>query len=194
MSDEPAGDSSVTLLLAAAERGDAGADARLYALVYDDLRRCAHRQARGHRNLTLSTTALVNETYLKLSQTQSILPASRLHFMALAARAMRQILVDNARRVGAEKRGGAMAFVTLDDGVPESAGDAIEVLALDKALRSLEDVNARASRVVHLHFFGGMSFVEIGELEGLNERTVKRDWQAARLLLAAEMRDGASTA
>lgn len=191
MSDDSAGDRSVTLLLAASERGDAGADAQLYALVYEDLRRCAHRQARGHRNLTLSTTALVNETWLKLSHSQSILPSSRLHFMAVAARAMRQILVDNARRVGAEKRGGAMEFVTLDERVPEAGDDAIEILALDKALRSLEQVDARASRVVHLHFFGGMSFVEIGELEGLNERTIKRDWQAARLLLASEMRGGA---
>jgi RNA polymerase sigma factor (TIGR02999 family) len=188
MSDEPAGDSSVTHLLAAAERGDPGADDRLYARVYDDLRACAHRQARGHRNATMSTTALVHETYLKLSQTHSMMPSSRLHFMALAARAMRQILVDNARRVGAEKRGGAMEFVTLDERFPEAAGDAIEVLALDKALQSLEQVDARASRVVHLHFFAGMSFVEIGELEGLNERTIKRDWQAARLLLASEMR------
>jgi RNA polymerase sigma factor (TIGR02999 family) len=194
MTQEQDGNRDVTHLLAAAERGEPGADDRLYSLVYEDLRACAHRQARGYRNLTLSTTALVHETYLKLSQAQSMLPSSRLHFMALAARAMRQILVDSARRVGAEKRGGAMEFVTLDERFPESTGDAIEVLALDKALRSLEDIDARASRVVHLHFFAGMSFVEIGELEGLNERTIKRDWQAARLLLASEMRDGASGA
>jgi RNA polymerase sigma factor (TIGR02999 family) len=182
-------DDSVTSLLAAAERGEDGAEDRLYALVYADLHRCAQRQSRGARDATLSTTALVHETFLKLTQAQAMLPSSRRHFMALAARAMRQILVDNARRVGADKRGGQMIFVTLDERFPAAADDALEVLALDHALRTLEQVDARACRVVQLHFFAGMSFAEIGELEGLNERTIKRDWQAARLMLAAEMQD-----
>ena len=112
---------------------------------------------------------------------------SRRHFMALAARAMRQVLVDHARRAGAEKRGGDALLVTLDDRLPETASEALEVLALDRALGTLEQVDPRAARVVQLHFFGGLTFPAIAELEGLNERTVKRDWQAAKMLLAAEM-------
>jgi RNA polymerase sigma factor (TIGR02999 family) len=108
--------------------------------------------------------------------------------MALSARAMRQIMVDYARRAGAEKRGGGAIFVTLDEQVRDGTEEALEVLALDRALATLESIDARASRVVQLHFFAGMTFPAIAELEGVNERTVKRDWQAARLLLAAEMR------
>lgn len=180
-------DDSVTGLLDSAQRGDERAGDRLFALLYDELRQCAHRQLRRSSSETLSTTALVSETYLKLIQASSLAAESRQHFMALAARAMRQVLVDHARRVGADKRGGGALFVTLDDRHPESTSEALEVLALDRALGTLEQIDARAARVVHLHFFAGLSFPAIAELEGLNERTVKRDWQAARLLLAGEL-------
>lgn len=180
---------SVTGLLDAAESGDEAAQDRLFSLLYDELRRCAHRQL-GGGGRTLSTTALVHETYVKLIAADTLRLHSRQHFMALAARAMRQVLVDHARRIGAGKRGGAAAFVTLDERIPETPSEACEVLALDQALDQLEKIDGRAARVVQLHFFGGLTFQEIAELEGLNERTIKRDWQAARLMLASTMAHG----
>jgi RNA polymerase sigma factor (TIGR02999 family) len=173
-------------LVNAAGRGDGAATDRVFALLYDELRRCAHRQL-GGASRTLSTTALVHETYVKLTAVDALRLESRQHFMALAARAMRQVLVDHARRVGAGKRGGDAVFVTLDERHADGADEAVEVLALDRALRVLEDVDQRACRVVQLHFFAGLTFTEIGALEGLNERTIKRDWEAARRLLAVEM-------
>ena len=182
---------SPTELLDAAGRGDEAAQGRLFTLLYDELRRCAHRQL-GGRGETLSTTALVHETFVKLVAADTLRLESRRHFMALAARAMRQVLVDHARRAGADKRGGDAVFVTLDDRVPDAPPEASEVLALDRALAELERIHARAARVVQLHFFGGLSFISIAELEGLNERTIKRDWQAARLLLASAIGPAAS--
>lgn len=180
----------VTALLAASSRGDGAAQDRLFTLLYDELRRCARAQLRGNAGLTLSTTALVNETYVKLAAAAQLNTSSRQHFMALAARAMRQVMVDHARRVQADKRGGGAVMVTLDDSLPDDPGDALDVLALDQALNTLEQIDERAARVVQLHFFGGLAFPEVAELEGLTVRTVMRDWQAARALLAAEMRTG----
>lgn len=174
---------SPTELLDAAGSGDEAAQGRLFALLYDELRHCAHRQ-RGAGE-TLSTTALVHETFVKLVAADTLRLESRRHFMALAARAMRQVLVDHARRAGADKRGGGAISVTLDERMPDTPPEACEVLALDRALAELERVDARAARVVQLHFFGGLTFFAIAELEGLNERTIKRDWQAARLVLAS---------
>ncbi len=179
---------SPEVLLDASARGDAASSGHLFDLLYDELRRCAHRQLRQHASDTLSTTALVHETWLKLIQSPTLPLESRRHFMALAARAMRQVLVDHARRCQAEKRGGGAVFVTLDERVADVGETALEVLALDRALSSLEQVDERAARVVSLHFFAGLSFPAIAEIEGLNERTIKRDWQAARLMLADAMR------
>ncbi len=179
----------VTELLHAVENGNGEAQNRLFTLLYDELRRCAHHQLIGGGR-TLCTTALVHETYVKLIATDALRLQSRQHFMALAARAMRQVLVDHARRIGASKRGGGALQVTLDERLPEAPSEAAEVLALDQALDELEKIDGRAARVVQLHFFGGLGFAEIAELEGLNERTVKRDWQAARLMLASTMSTG----
>ncbi len=184
-------DEDIDNWLARAGQGDSDASERLFERLYDELRQCAHRQLHGARGLTLSTTALVHETYLKLVQSPTLPLESRRHFMALAARAMRQVLVDHARRRQADKRGGDAVLVTLDERVPDADDAAFEVLALDRALDALEEIDARAARVVSLHFFGGLSFPAIAEIEGLNERTIKRDWQAARLLLADEIRGNA---
>lgn len=177
---------SISRLLEAAEGGDPTAHDRLFTLLYDELRRCAHRQLGGSAQ-TMSTTALVNETYLKLVSAQTLKLGSRQHFMALAARAMRQVMVDQARAIGASKRGGDQLQVTLDEHIPDTPAEALEVLALDQALGELEKIDERAARVVQLHFFGGLTFGAIGELEGLNERTIKRDWEAARRMLALTM-------
>ena len=184
-------DEGCTQLLIAAGRGDAEASGQLFARLYEELRHCARRQLRGRAGSLVSTTVLVHETYLKLIHAERLEAGSRGHFMALAARAMRQVLVDHARRRQADKRGGDAIFVTLDERAADAAGAALEVLALDRALTSLEQIDARAARVVSLHFFGGLSFPAIAEIEGLNERTVKRDWQAARLLLADQIRGNA---
>lgn len=177
---------SASELLDAVQRGSDEARNRLFILLYDELRRCAHRQLGGGCE-TLSTTVLVHETYVKLIAADTLPLHCRRHFMALAARAMRQVLVDHARRAGADKRGGAAAFVTLDERIAETPVDACEVLALDRALNDLERIDERAARVVQLHFFGGLTFAAIAELEGVVERTIKRDWQAARLMLASTM-------
>lgn len=179
-------DQDLSALIAAVERGDTVARNRLFELLYGELRQCAHRQLHGAGHI-LSTTALVHETYLKLIASEHLRLDSRRHFMALAARAMRQVLVDHARKRGADKRGGEALMVTLDDRMADAPGDALEVLQLDQALSELEKIDERAARVVQLHFFGGLTFRAIAELEGLAERTVKRDWQAARLMLAAGM-------
>ena len=181
---------AITGLLQAAGRGEDDARQRLFQLLYDELHRCAHRQLRKAGDHTLSTTALVHETYLKLAGGNTLDASSRAHFMALAARAMRQVLIDHARRVQAEKRGGGLQVVTLDEHLPERTDTAVDVLALDQALSQLESVDDRAARVVQWHFFGGLSFAEIAQIEGLTVRTVLRDWQAARALLALEMRQG----
>jgi RNA polymerase sigma factor (TIGR02999 family) len=180
----------VTALLAACGQDDGAAQDRLFTLLYEELRQCARRQLRGNAGLTLSTTALVNETYVKLAVASQLNTRSRQHFMALAARAMRQVMVDHARRLQADKRGGGALMVTLDEHLPEEPADAVDVLALDQALTTLEQIDGRAARVVQLHFFAGLAFPEVAELEGLTVRTVMRDWQAARALLAAEMASG----
>jgi len=182
---------AITDLLFAAGRGDAAAQNRLYPLLYDELHRCAHRQLRGAAGDTLSTTALVNETCLKLLAGATLDVGGRAHFMALAARAMRQVLIDSARRNGADKRGGFALKVTLDANAAAAPDAAADVLALDQALTTLEQVDERAARVVQLHFFAGLPFAEIAELEGITVRTVMRDWQAARALLAGQLRQDA---
>ncbi|HET8898603.1 MAG TPA: ECF-type sigma factor [Rhodanobacteraceae bacterium] len=177
----------MTQLLGAVEQGDAAATDRVFGLLYDELRQCARRQRHGAGE-TISTTALVHETYVKLTRAGHLHLEGKRHFMALAARAMRQVLVDHARRAGAEKRGGGLLQVTLNESLNRAPDDAVEVLALDQALADLEKIDERAARVVQLHFFAGLTFAAIGELEGLTERTIKRDWDAARRLLAASMR------
>lgn len=181
---------AVTELLVAAGSGSATAQGRLFQLLYDELHLCAHRQLRGAAMETLSTTALVNETYLKLVAGAKLDVASRAHFMALAARAMRQVLIDRARRSAADKRGGGAVRVTMQEGAEQGPDAAADVMALDHALVQLEQVDERAARVVQLHFFGGLPFAQIAELEGLTVRTVLRDWQAARALLAAQLQAG----
>lgn len=168
-------------LLRACAAGDARAYDVLFASIYDDLRGRAHRLRRAPDS-TLSTTALVHETYLKLAGAD-VAPNDRLHFFAIAARAMRQILINAARDGAAQKRGGGLAPATLDSGLADGANDPVDILVLDEALDRLGDADPRLRQVVDLHFFAGLSLAEAGELLGISERTATRDWRTARALL-----------
>jgi RNA polymerase sigma factor (TIGR02999 family) len=172
--------SEVTRLLDAGRAGDADALARLIPLLYEDLRAAARRQlAREHAPRTLHATALVHEAYLKLAGAGGVVAANRSHFLALAARAMRQVLVDQARQRQASKRGGGWARTTLH-GAIAAEFDPAELLALDQALERLEE---RQRVVVECRFFAGMEETEIAAVLGVSERTVRREWVKARAWL-----------
>ena len=175
------GEREVTRLLRAAQEGEPSALERLIPLVYEDLRRLARRQLRheyGER--TLNATALVHESYLKLGK-GAVIARDRAHFLAIAARAMRQVLVDHARdRTAAMRGGGFWERTTLTDGAWVGEFDADGMLALDDALGELE---ARQRQVVECRFFGGMEEQEIAAALGVSERTVHRDWVKARAWL-----------
>jgi RNA polymerase sigma-70 factor (ECF subfamily) len=174
---------NVTALLRAWKAGDLAAGDQLTDLVYDELRRVARRQLRREgRQATLNTNELVHESYLRLVG-QAGAFENRAHFFALAATLMRRILVDRARQRRAAKRGGAEHHVTLDEqslvGLPRS----IDVIALDGALDELATFDPEQSRLVELHFFGGLSFEEVASVLGVSPATVYREWRIARLWL-----------
>lgn len=182
--------SEITRLIEAVHDGDADAFDRMVALVYPELRRIAHRQMRGQGGaLTLGTTALVHESYLKLAARGAGDWQDRAHFFAAAARAMRHILIDHARRNATAKRGGGqrrVAFLEAERGIEVQAD---LLLALDDALTRLEQRDARQHRVVECRFFGGMSEAETAAALGVTTRTVRRDWLKARTWLYAALYD-----
>ena len=181
----------VTRLLAAARAGDAAASGRLFELVYDDLRRLAARHVRGARNAGPSATSLVHEAFLRLNRRDELPYADRTHFFAVASRAMRQIVIDEARSRSAGKRGGGQANLDLDElQVAAPASPVEELLAIHDALTALEREDPRLAEVVEWHFFGGLTFGEIAEARGVSERTVLRDWRAARALLHDRLESG----
>ena len=189
------GADDVTRLLHQLHSGDANALDRLYPLVYDELRRAAVRAlARERASHTLQATELVHEAYLKLLGPLNVNWQNRAHFLAVAARAMRQILVDHARRRQADKRGGGVEHVTLGDPEADLSLPAEELLALDDALQRLEAVEPRLRTVVEYRFFGGLTEREIAEVLGVTERTVQRDWVKARAWLHKEIYPAAGTA
>lgn len=179
-----AGPGEITQILAAAQRGDRKSMDRLLPLVYDELRAAAHRQLRHRRpGQTLDTPALVNEAYLKLVDQTLAGYNDRAHFLAVAAVTMRHILVDYARRRGAQKRGGDNIRVTLDErrlGIDSRAAD---ILAIDQALDALSALSERLGKLVELRFFGGLTVQETAAVLEVSERTVKRDWRKARAFL-----------
>jgi RNA polymerase sigma-70 factor, ECF subfamily len=176
--------SDATALLATADSGDGAALDRLVPLLYDELRVMAHRQlARERRNETLQTTALVHEAYLRLVDDSRVTRRGRAYFFAAAARAMRQVLVDHARRRNAEKRGGGARALSLDEEQIAVDEFAAELLDLDRALEQLATLNPRHARVVECRFFAGMSVEETAESLGVSPRTVKYDWTLARAWL-----------
>ncbi len=174
-------DADITGLLLAWRAGDADAFDRLFPLVYDQLRGIAHRQlGRERTGHTLDSTGLVHEAYLKLVDQTRVQWTDRVHFFAVAAQVMRRVLVDYARRLRAEKRGGAPKRVSLTDAVLVAEQRADTLVALDEALTELTGVDARLSRVVECRFFGGLTEEETAEALGVTARTVRRDWTKAK--------------
>lgn len=183
-------DRPITRLIRELQDGNEAARDELMPLVYDEMRRIAHRQLRGQRpGHTLSTTALVHEAYLRLMGRGPGDWTDRSHFFALAARAMRQVLIDYARRFGSAKRGGGWRRIPLDKAVLNVEEQSDLLLALDEALTRLAAVNERASRVVECRFFGGLTEVETAAVLGVTERTIRRDWLKAKLWLYADLVD-----
>lgn len=176
----------VTVLLARARAGDDAALGAAYSAVYDELKRAARLQLRRMRD-DFQTTALVHEAYLKLAGGARLAAIDRNHLLALSARAMRQVLVDDARARKADKRGGGQDALTLTASLGSGDAAAIEVLALDELLTSLHRLDERAAQIVELRYFGGYEETEIAAMLGITDRTVRRDWRKARAFLLAEM-------
>ena len=182
-----------TRLLQRMSKGDADAAAGLLPLVYDELHRIASVQMRGERrDHTLQPTAIVHEAYLRLVQGESIQWQSRAHFLAVAAGAIRRVLIDHARRTGAQKRGGDRQRVSLDERVDAGRGPDLDLLDLNDALERLANVNPRQSRIVELRFFGGLTNEEVAEVMGLSRATISDEWAFARAWLAKELEVGSS--
>src|SRR6266705_3085757 len=182
----------VTELLAKWSHGDDAALAELTPLVYEELRRLAHRQMGGQRpEHTLQTTALVNEAYLRLADQTNPSWQNRAHFFAVAARAMRQIVVDYARSYKSQKRGGGALKVELDEAAIVSPEQSKEIIYLHEALERLATLDSRKARVVELKYFGGLNHDEIAEVLKVSTVTVRRDWRFAKAWLYTQLHGAA---
>ena len=183
----------ITRLLHEIRDGDAHAQDALLPAVYDELRAIAHnRLSPGARDALLDTTALVHEAYVRLFDRAPLEWADRRHFFAVAAMAMRQIIVDHARKRSAARRGGGQAHLDLDDTQVAVDAQAEEIVSLHEALVRLSQLDARLGRIVELRFFGGFSEEEVAEIMEMSARTVRRDWRKARALLYQALAEGPS--
>jgi len=179
---------AVTQLLEQARGGDSLALEKLVPLVYGELHRLAARYVRRERpGQSLQATALVHEAYLRLLKDDDLSFQNRAHFLGIAARSMRQILVEHARARGAEKRGGARRRITLDESVAAGEARDVDLLALDEALDRLARQDANQARIIELRFFGGLTNEETAEALGISPATVKRAWTVARAWLFREL-------
>ncbi len=160
----------------------------LFSATYEELRRLAASVSRSDPSATIAPTALVNEAWVKLSASPGFSVLSPLHFKRIAARAMRQVLVEAARRRNAEKRGAGVVFVTFDDSMEQAASTRDDLIALDTALDDLARLNPRQAAMVEYRFFGGLDVAETALLLEVSEATVERDWRAARGWLAGAVR------
>lgn len=183
--------SKATLILEQIAEGDTAAVDRLLPMVYQELRALAgsyfRQQVASH---TLEPTALVHEAFLKLVSTTDIRWEGRSHFFAVAAKAMREILADHARRKRAEKRGGDWQRITLSRLDSDQRHDEIDVLDLDAALKKLAELDERQARIIELRFFGGLTVEEAATVMGISPRTAEYDWRIARAWLRSELQDG----
>lgn len=194
--NEKGGDSkqAATELLRSSRAGDKEAVNQLLPLVYDEMRSIAHQKLKFERNgHTLDTTALVHEAYFKLINHEQVEWQSRTHFLAIAALAMKRILINYAEKKNAIKRGGEFLRVEMEEieGQIESMSDSMaeEILALNEALKRMESFNQRGCKVVEYHFFGGLTWKEISEVMGIAPITVRRAWNVAKLWLRRELKD-----
>ena len=179
---------NITQLLVNWSEGDQAALDQILPLVYDELRRLARSYLRRERSdHTLQATALVHEAYLRLIDQHSVTWQNRAHFFGIASQMMRRILVNHALAHGAAKRGGIAQKISLDEAVGRGVQSEMDLLALDRALKELEKLDSRQSRVVELRYFGGLSIEETAEVLGLSPATVKREWSTARLWLRREI-------
>jgi RNA polymerase sigma factor (TIGR02999 family) len=162
----------------------------LFSVTYEELRRLASSVKRGDGGQTLNPTALVNEAWVKLAKSPNFEAASRMHFKRIAARAMRQVLVEAARRRNARKRGGGfdLSFVAFEDAFEQPSSGASELLKLDAALEDLARLNPRQAQMVEVRFFGGLDVSQAAEVLDVSEITILRDWRAAKAWLAQAMR------
>src|SRR6266540_516036 len=182
----------VTDLLTRWDDGDDAALAELTPLVYEELRRLAHRAMGAERaDHTLQTTALVNEAYLRLADQTNPRWQNRAHFFAVAARAMRQILVSYARSQRSQKRGGGALKVDLDEVALASPEESKQIVDLHEALEQLSTLDSRKAQVVELKYFGGLNYDEIAEVLKISRITARRDWEFARLWLYTELHSDA---
>jgi RNA polymerase sigma factor (TIGR02999 family) len=185
----PPPDRELSQLLVLARQGDQAAKGEVFALLYQDLRRIARARLRQHQNMTLlDTTALVHESYLRLAGTNALPVEDRRHFFTYAAIVMRSVIVDFARARGAARRGGDACHVALDTqsfnnvAAPES-----DVLRVHEALEVLAQADRRSAKIVELRYFGGLTDAEIAETLDISERTLRRVWEKARVMLAAAL-------
>jgi RNA polymerase sigma factor (TIGR02999 family) len=183
---------ALTDLLNAAQAGDSDAAQAAYAIVYEELKRWARQSLRRAPGATLTPTALVHEVYVRFADHAGKPLRDRGHFFALAARAMRQIVIERARRRSAQKRGGDQVATDIDSALSLHGTDLARALEIDTALRALELRDADLAQLVEWHFFGGLTFEEIAQAMNRHERTVRRDWELARAFLEREL--GGSTA
>lgn len=178
----------ITRLLIDWRNGEAAAFEQLVPIVYDELRRLARafmrRQNPGH---TLQTTALVNEAYIRLVDSDKVNWQSRTHFFAISAQLMRRILVDAARRRQSQKRGGDRVQITLDERIDIPLENETDMVALDEALKRLAEFSPRQCRIVELRYFGGLTEEQVAEVMEISARTVRRDWSLARAWLYREL-------
>jgi RNA polymerase sigma factor (TIGR02999 family) len=179
----------VTVLLSAVRRGEPGAVERLFDLLYEDLRALAHQRLRRSGNFTLlETTVLVHESYLRLLNSGSLQAGDRGQFMSYAARVMRSIVVDFVRRRSAQRRGGDAVHVELDDNVEQLTDPRErEIMQVHEALEELAKIDERLVKVVEMRYFAGMTEEEVADALALSRRSVARDWEKARLYLAASL-------
>ena len=181
---------NLTELIHRAQKGDADAADSLFAATYGELRKLARGRLRvTGRDTLLDTSSLVHESYLRFAGAGRLRLEDRVHFMRWAGRVMRSVIVDFVRRKHAERRGGAAAHIALTTGIDArvQSGEA-EILRVHEALDQMAALNARMAQVVELRYFGGMTEPEIAEALGVTDRTVRRDWEKARLLLAIALK------
>jgi len=184
---------TITSLIASAESGDRPAADALFSALYAELRQIARRQLAGSRGLTLGATTLLHEAYLNFARREGATFPDRARFLAYAAKVMRRLVIDHVRSRDAQKRGGGFEIVTLDEeGEAGPAGDR-EILQVGEALEELTSLEPPLADVVDLKFFCGFSFEEIAEMRGLSERTVRRQWEKARMFLRRRLQEGAAS-